>query len=178
MATTGRRRLFVRGALLVKAAQARLLLALLGLQSAACVALGYDFSDYGAASAGSGGSSELAPKHVGGTATSEQGGAGSDDGSAATTAEGGADTATSGQGGDGSILTTFCVGGGPHAQTPLPTGQAGQGGSGGSPECVPRDCFEAEAQCGTLENGCGKPLDCGPCFWWFEECALNRCIIP
>jgi len=161
----------------VRPRHARLLLTLLGLQSAACVALGYDFGDYGAASPGSAGSSEPAP-------------GGSNDGPAATTAEGGADgVVASGQGGqgvagsdDGPILTTFCAGGGPHVQASGASGASGggsdEGGRGPKPECLPRDCWGAEAECGASDDGCGQPLDCGVCFWWFEACANNRCIIP
>lgn len=65
---------------------------------------------------------------------------------------------------------------------PAAGGEAGDGGAG--PEsttfgtCEPRGCFELGLACGPAEDSCGQPLDCGPCFWWFQECVENRCEIP
>jgi hypothetical protein len=170
----------------VKSRHARLLLSLLGMHSASCVALGYHFDEYGPASAASAGSAGSASNvglgHASGGAAGE----------ATATTEGGDDITSAGhttggygEQGEGPLLTPFAAGGGPGDQTTLADGaggqgEGGQGGSGGEgvTECKPRGCWEAEAQCGPLDDGCGEPLDCGPCFWWFEECLQNRCVIP
>jgi hypothetical protein len=52
------------------------------------------------------------------------------------------------------------------------------GGVGGEAACRPLDCLQLQAECGIIAgDGCGNPLDCGGCFWWFEECSQNVCII-
>ena len=57
---------------------------------------------------------------------------------------------------------------------------AGAAGAGPEPStfCEPRGCFELGLACGPAYDGCGQPLDCGPCFWWFQECVENRCEVP
>ncbi len=39
----------------------------------------------------------------------------------------------------------------------------GSGNSGGSGGCKPKTCAGSNADCGTLADGCGKTLECGPC---------------
>ena len=31
--------------------------------------------------------------------------------------------------------------------------------------CVPASCAALGVTCGTVEDGCGHPVDCGCCFW-------------
>jgi len=32
-----------------------------------------------------------------------------------------------------------------------------------APSCTPKDCVELNQQCGAVDDGCGKSLNCGPC---------------
>lgn len=165
------------------------LLALLTLQSGACVAVGYDFDDYEPASASSGGSLGVqpAPEFAGGDA-SEPGRA-TGESSAASTGGGAAGQPPADGADEGCITLTRGDGGAPPAEVPEePTAHAGaagdtqtgggEGGGAGAPECEPQHCWGLGAQCGPIDDGCGGELDCGRCFWWFEACAENRCIIP
>ena len=67
--------------------------------------------------------------------------------------------------------------------SPPETGGASQsaGGAGGigvEAACQPLDCLQLQTECGVVaDDGCGNPLDCGSCFWWFEECRQNVCEI-
>jgi hypothetical protein len=63
---------------------------------------------------------------------------------------------------------------------------AGDGGAGGAGDpdaaCEPQTCFALGLECGPGpqygKDGCGAELDCGGCFWWFQECRQNTCVIP
>jgi hypothetical protein len=55
-------------------------------------------------------------------------------------------------------------------------GGADQGGESAA-GCRALSCEAESKQCGAATDGCGRPLDCGQCFWWFEVCSQNRCII-
>lgn len=143
------------------AATSHLWLAALGLLTGACALAGYDFSDY-----------ERAP-----VTTSTGGGdsAGSANGIATTAtpfASAGGDTsAAAGQGASGEVTSST-------AGAPGASGASGGAGEEPTPFCVPRSCFELGLACGPADDGCGQPLDCGACFWWFQECVENRCEIP
>jgi hypothetical protein len=53
-------------------------------------------------------------------------------------------------------------------------------GAGAGAACRPQTCLELGLECGEspqLPNGCGTPVDCGACFWWFQRCRQNRCVI-
>jgi hypothetical protein len=41
--------------------------------------------------------------------------------------------------------------------------------------CEPKSCFDLAVECGATDDGCGGPLDCGGCFWWFQDCQANTC---
>jgi hypothetical protein len=43
--------------------------------------------------------------------------------------------------------------------------------------CVPRSCAQVSVECGTTGDGCGGPLDCGPCPF-SETCSSFKCIPP
>ena len=69
--------------------------------------------------------------------------------------------------------TAFGVGG---------QGTAGDGEANGGERnttCAPQTCLDQELECGPSPSGdgCGQPLDCGACFWWFQVCRQNRCEI-
>jgi hypothetical protein len=167
----------------------RLCLASFGLLSGACVAFGYDFGEYQAAGGAAGSSGEAHTTRIHDPSVAEGGGhLDSPDGP--TSAEGGAGGAGAGNANshagaadDGSTLTTFAAGGAPVAEVPEPPTScggaaptAGAGGEAGATGCAPVDC-EAPVQCGAVDDGCGRSTDCGPCFWWFEQCHENRCVI-
>jgi hypothetical protein len=42
-------------------------------------------------------------------------------------------------------------------------GSGGSGATGGSGSCKPKTCAGENAECGTLDDGCGKTLECGTC---------------
>jgi hypothetical protein len=163
-------------------ARLRLGLSLLGLLSGACVAFGYDFGEYQAA-AGSAGASPMSGKEHGPTEGFEpEGGAGClSPAKASPEAHAGQpDMAGAGGARDDSIFTTYAAGGAPAPEAGGPGGaggisSTGAGGEGGA--CQPRSCAEAEAKCGSLDDGCGSELDCGGCFWWFEQCLENQCAV-
>jgi hypothetical protein len=166
-------------------------LALLGLLSGACAAFGYDFGEYQAAdgdagTTGSSGESALidaALEPSVGIEPSSSGGGSSSASMPSSPAHAGEGDGPGGA--DGSIFTTYGVGGAPLLETPellaeggeAAGGACGAGGEGGAGQCEPRDCFDAQAQCGGLDDGCGHQLDCGPCFWWFEQCIESHCVI-
>jgi hypothetical protein len=56
-----------------------------------------------------------------------------------------------------------------------------EAGDAGTEPCVPKTCEELRAQCGTIDDGCGEPLDCGTCTAP-EECGAggipNLCDCP
>ena len=56
-----------------------------------------------------------------------------------------------------------------------PSLRAPSGGEGGAGPCQSRGCFDQQAECGVIDDGCGAPLDCGACLWWFQECRRNLC---
>lgn len=166
----------------------RLGLSLLGLLSGACVAFGYDFGEYQAAT-GSAGESPMSGKARGPTEgfepeNSEGGAACLSPARASPTAHAGQpDVAGAAGAGDDSIFTTYAGGGAP-AVDEAPgaggvggTGSAGLGGGGEGGSCEPRSCVDAQAKCGSIDDGCGTQLDCGDCFWWFEQCLENQCAI-
>jgi hypothetical protein len=127
-------------------------LALFGLVSSACALAGYDFGDY------------------------EQAQVSTDDGASA--GAGGADTTASNP--VLPIASTFGVGGETAGETAgESTGGQGAGGESAGGACEPQSCFQQQLECGQVPtgDGCGQPLDCGACFWWFQECRLNRCKI-
>jgi hypothetical protein len=172
----------------------RFCLALLGLLSGACAAFGYDFGEYqaadgGAGTTGSSGESSMTDKALEPSMGIEPfgSGGGSSSTSMPSSAAHGGELDAPGGADDGSIFTTFGVGGAP-VELPEPQsangesgaasgGACGAGGEGGAATCEPRDCFDALAQCGGLDDGCGHQLDCGPCFWWFEQCVESHCVI-
>jgi len=43
------------------------------------------------------------------------------------------------------------------------------------PQCVPKTCASAGAECGTLHDGCGGTLDCGGCGTG-QTCNANTCV--
>lgn len=139
----------------MRAATSRLWPAALGLVAGSCALAGYDFGDY-----------ERAPVAAAGSAAS----AGSANAIAITAtpfASVGGETSTSGQGNAGQATANS-------------SGAAGAAGEEPTPLCQPRGCFELGLACGPAphDDGCGQALDCGPCFWWFQECVENRCVIP
>jgi hypothetical protein len=146
------------------AATSRLCFAALGLLTGACALAGYDFGDY-----------ERAP------ATTTTGGAdaaGSANGIATTAtpfAHAGGDTSTAAGQGAGGEATGRAAGA---ASATGASGAAGGAAEEPTPFCVPRGCFELGLACGPAHDGCGQTLDCGACFWWFQECVENRCEIP
>jgi hypothetical protein len=88
-------------------------------------------------------------------------------------------TMSSSGGGDEPAATTFSAGG--VSEEPAPDGDpagGNPGGEAGAAACQPRGCSILPASCGVLDDGCGTPLDCGQCFWWFEECRQHLCQIP
>lgn len=142
----------------MRAVTSHLWFAALGLLTGACALAGYDFGDY-----------ERAP---------------------ATTSPGAAGTAGSGSSisitatpfasaaGETSAAAGQGAGGDDQISRAGASSEAGGPGEGPTPLCVPRGCFELGLACGPAADGCGLPLDCGPCFWWFQECVDNRCKIP
>jgi hypothetical protein len=71
--------------------------------------------------------------------------------------------------------------GGAHDADATPSDAAGAGGAAGTETraaCEPRGCLVLEGQrCGVTDDGCGAPLDCGTCFWPFQECEQSMCRI-
>ena len=123
----------------------------LSLASTACAAIGYDFGDYQQASSSGGASTMANPSPVG----SDSGAAG----------EGPSPNTSTGNGGFGGARD------GCEARS-----EGGAAEAPSSPDgCVPRDCVEQALECGAADDGCGAPLDCGGCFWWFLECRHNVC---
>jgi len=149
-----------------RAARLGLGLGFSALATSACALTGYDFGDYqpaaptaGAPAGGDGTTGKLGPIAttfgVGGDpdlgpssgGRSGDGGEGEDGGSSAT--EGGA-----------------CV-----------TSAAGAAGDATASACEPLPCADLGEECGLADNGCGATQNCGPCFWWFQECVANVCEI-
>jgi hypothetical protein len=150
-------------------------LALAALLTHACALTGYDFDDYERATMngdqreGDGGDGDSAGDESAGD-DSETGGAGTEPAGplvASIFGVGGDDSARAGAANNGSANDG--IGGADAA--------AGQN-TGGDRACRPRDCFEQGLPCGLADDACGRPLDCGACFWWFQECRPNRCEIP
>lgn len=146
----------------MRAATSRLWLATLGLLTGACALAGYDFGDY-----------ERAPVT---TSASAAGTSGSANASTLTTPSiGGEPSGASGRSTAGDAASGTAG--------EAPANAAGAGGAAGAEPtpfgaCEPRSCFELGLACGPADDGCGQPLDCGACFWWFQECVENRCEIP
>jgi hypothetical protein len=153
----------------MRALTSRSWLALAALVTHACALTGYDFSDYERAT----------------TKDEPRTGAGGDgaggDGTGADSGRGESETAGVGtQPPDPLVASTFGVGddsgaAGASANNGVGGEAAGQNTDGA---CQPRDCFEQGLSCGPTDDRCGRPLDCGTCFWWFQECRQNRCEIP
>lgn len=134
---------------------------LLALVPSACALAGYDFGDYERAavnSAPAGAAGEANATNPFSTSLSSSG--------AASEGEG------KGKGGAAPSLPSEGEGGAGAAPS-LPTVE---------PTCAPRSCFALGLECGPIPEGegCGQlpPPDCGGCFWWFQECRQNRCVIP
>lgn len=167
------------------AEHARACLTLLGLLSGACAAFGYDFSDYQTASGSAGDAGamdEKAPEPVVDVEPDGEGGASvvcSSPSTGAAEDPGGAGPAGGATGNeDGTVFTTFGSGGAPLGGAPAAGGESASG-EAGAPSCGPElfACFDAGAQCGSVVDSCGRALDCGVCFWWFEQCQHNQCVI-
>jgi hypothetical protein len=165
------------------AERARACLTLLGLLSGACAAFGYDFSDYQANGGSAGSAGAMDEKAAEPVVSLEPEGDGGANGVSSAT---GAGEAKSGAAGDegGAVLTTFGAGGAPLDQPAEPRGEGGSDAGGargeaGARSCEPElfACLDAGAQCGSVEDSCGRALDCGQCFWWFEQCQHNHCVI-
>jgi len=161
--------------------RAALSLCLIGLAPTACALAGYDFGDYQPATHNAGSASDQ--ETTGGAATAGR----PDDGHGNELPLGGSSTGASGEASTsagapaehpiGPEPTTFGAGGGPSIEgTPQGEGgnEAGVGGAQGD-GCVPASCGDLAAECGAIDDGCGKELDCGGCFWWFLECRENSC---
>jgi hypothetical protein len=167
------------------AGRARACFMVLSLSSGACAALGYDFGDYQAADGSAGAHEESSVLPV---VDSVQGG---DCGASLVTplasaaAGQAADTPTGGATGsvDDAVASTLAAGGAPHASPPESCGEAGEAADGaraaaGAPsEPQASACLDAQAQCGSITDACGRNIDCGPCFWWFEQCHHNLCVV-
>jgi hypothetical protein len=145
------------------AATSRLWFAALGLLTGACALAGYDFGDYERApvAASTGGDSAGSANGIATTAT--------------PFASAGGNTSTAAGQGAGGDSTVSASGGASASGAPSTSGGAREEPT---PFCVPRGCFELELACGPADDGCGQPLDCGACFWWFQKCVENRCEIP
>lgn len=158
----------------------------LGLSSGACAALGYDFGDYQAADGSAGAHEEPSALPV---VDSDQGGQGGANlvtsplsgaaGHAAEPPTGGAAASV-----DDATASTLAAGGAPDASLPESCGEAGAAAKGtraaaGAPSCEPQAsaCLDAQAQCGAIVDACGRTIDCGSCFWWFEQCHYNLCVV-
>lgn len=140
-------------------------LSLTACLTGSCALTGYDFGDY-----------EPAP--VNGDQRPGAGGETLDDESLGgrrlrgRSETGGAAGEPAGDGAVELVSSAFGVGGAVAANA-----GAGAGQNTGRP-CQPRSCFEQGLLCGPALDTCGQPLDCGVCFWWFQECHQNRCEIP
>jgi len=126
---------------------------LLTLATSACALTGYDFGDYERAAVNS------APAGAAGAA----GAAGEANPFSTSLPSSGA--------GEGGAAVTLPSEGGAAAKPPS------EGGAGATTRPT---CFALGVECGPIPDGdgCGKPLECGACFWWFHECRQNRCVIP
>lgn len=140
----------------MRAVVSRPWLAVLGLLPSACALAGYDFGDYERASTNH---EESTTGGVAEAAAGEAGEAGEAAGGQMSAMGG---TASAGTGSVGPVASTF-----------------GAGGESTGSACQPQGCFEQQLECGLAPSGdgCGQPLDCGACFWWFQECRQNRCEI-
>lgn len=143
---------------------------LLGLSTGACALAGYDFGEYEQEPPASGQN----PEDSAGGAPSPAG-IGVDDpigvsGPIVPVAPYAAPYGASGDGGE-------------HSSGTAPSDAAGAGAGGAAtgeacPDCKPRGCLELDGQrCGVMDDGCGNTLDCGTCFWSFQECRQNLCQI-
>jgi hypothetical protein len=142
----------------VRAVVARPWLALAALLTSACALTGYDFGDY-------------------------RGATGNREPSAAAGAGGESEAGSGGSEPTGPLVTTAFGVGGESLGTAGAGESVGGAGTAGAAQnvggaCEPRGCFEQGLVCGPADDGCGQPLDCGGCFWWFQQCRQNRCEIP
>jgi hypothetical protein len=138
----------------------------LGLLSGACAAFGYDFDEYQAADAhGSGGTTTAGARSRSTDLEPDAGGERSTKVAGITAAAGATEPEEPAAGGAGAASAgaagELCVGGAGAVTT----------------SCATTSCSDTGAQCGSRDDGCGKLLDCGPCFWWFETCQDNLCVI-
>jgi hypothetical protein len=139
---------------------------LLGLATSACALAGYNFGDYERGEP---------------TATSEP------------TAVGGEPSTSVPF--DATLTTSIAAGGekpndgadardGAGASATSSGGDAANSADTAGAACRPQTCLELGLECGdspSLPSSCGMrgtPLDCGACFWWFQKCRQNRCVIP
>jgi len=53
---------------------------------------------------------------------------------------------------------------------------SGQVCNGSSACCTPVDCAQLGAQCGVLDDGCGRPLTCGPCGLGYGCNQQSQCV--
>jgi hypothetical protein len=51
----------------------------------------------------------------------------------------------------------------------------GGGGVDGACGCTPTTCAAEDAECGTIDSGCGPTLDCGACPYPSQQCNDNTC---
>lgn len=168
------------------AGRARACFMVLSLSSGACAALGYDFGDYEAADGSAGAHDEPSPLPIVDSIERGEGGASPVTPLASAAAGQAAETPTGGAAGsvDDAVASTPAAGGAPHDSPPESCGEAGAAAEGtrasaGAPSCDPQvsACLDAQAQCGAIADSCGRSIDCGPCFWWFEQCHHNLCVV-
>ena len=60
------------------------------------------------------------------------------------------------------VMNSACGGGGQLCQA-CPSGHCSLGTCVNVPTCTPRTCAAAGKNCGTIDDGCGRPLSCGTC---------------
>lgn len=104
----------------------------------------------------------------------------------------GSASASGGTGGGGSSVTGGAGSGWPDASQDAQDATAGSGGtvtsgggggggngSGGTGACTPTTCAGANAECGTMDDGCGTMLSCGMCSApaiCGDGAKKNRCV--
>ena len=47
--------------------------------------------------------------------------------------------------------------------------------TGDASACLPLTCADIPGECGVVGDGCGSEIDCGPCFHWGCNLALDGC---
>jgi hypothetical protein len=145
----------------------------LGLVTSACALAGYDFGDYER-------DSTTATAYAPAPGTAGSAGAGDTDSTEPVDPPQSID-----------LVAPFASAygaGGDHDPGATPSEAAGAAGAAGReaseeavpcPACKPRGCLELTGQrCGVTGDGCGATLDCGTCFWSFQECRQSLCHFP